>query len=335
MVISHNNGLTRGKPLLDAIRQMPKDPNYIDANYYYGFIAFSEKRYTEAMQSFKIVENEKTYSNIVPYYVANIYLLQGQKDKAIEYAESKLSKGNQYYDAELSQLVGHGYYEKKEFAKALPYLEKYAGHNEKVSREQLYELSYCYYQTKNWNKAIEGLKQLGYESVSLAQNAMYLLGDAYLKTDQKANARNAFSFCASNSSNDKQREISKFNYAKLSYELGYQDIALSELKSFLQQYPQSSLRDEARELMVNGSYQYEQLQRCAGPDGQPLKNPADNNGHIYARILYGRATELANDGMLLAANDLLDKALQSKNNADMLPFINFWKGGNCLPAEPR
>jgi hypothetical protein len=43
---------------------------------------------------------------VVPYYVANIYLVQGQKDKAIAYAEAKLKKGNQYYDAELRQLVG-------------------------------------------------------------------------------------------------------------------------------------------------------------------------------------------------------------------------------------
>ncbi len=54
---------------------------------------------------------------------------------------------------------------------------------------------------------------------------MYLLGDAYLKTGQKANARNAFLFCAANSSNAKQKEISQFNYGKLSYELGYQDVA--------------------------------------------------------------------------------------------------------------
>jgi tetratricopeptide (TPR) repeat protein len=29
-------------PLFNAIRQLPKDPNYIDANYYYGFICFTK-----------------------------------------------------------------------------------------------------------------------------------------------------------------------------------------------------------------------------------------------------------------------------------------------------
>ena len=199
---------------------MPKDPNYIDANYYFGFISFYQKKYNDALAAFTVVENSPTYEKVVPYYIANIYLAQGQRDKAIEYAEAHLKKGNQYYDSELRQLVGHGYYEKQEFAKALPFLEQYVNQSKKVSREDLYELSYCYYQTANWLKAIDGFKQLGGKQDSLAQNSMYLLGDAYLKTAQKANARNAFLFCSMNSSNPKQKEISRFNYAKLSYELG-------------------------------------------------------------------------------------------------------------------
>ena len=85
---------------------------------------------------------------------------------------------------------------------------------------------------QQWNKAITGFKELGGKQDSLAQNSMYLLGDAYLKTNKKPNARSAFLFCALNSSNATQKEISKFLYAKLSYELGYQDVALTELTEF-------------------------------------------------------------------------------------------------------
>jgi TolA-binding protein len=55
-------------------------------------------------------------------------------------------------------------------------------------------------------KAIEGFKQLSGKDDSLSQHAMYLLGDAYLKTGQKANARNAFLFCSSNSSNRNKKK---------------------------------------------------------------------------------------------------------------------------------
>src|SRR3954468_13437410 len=80
----------RAKPLFDAIRQMKDDPNYIDANYYYGFIAFRERNYSQALESFRVVENEPDYEAIVPYYVAQIYYVQGRKDEAVSYAESKI-----------------------------------------------------------------------------------------------------------------------------------------------------------------------------------------------------------------------------------------------------
>ena len=104
-------------------------------------------------------------------------------------------------------------------------------------------LSYCYYDGNQVDKAIEGFKQLSNEKDSLGQNSMYLLGDLYLRTNQKENARNAFQYSANNNSNRKQQEISRFNYAKLSYELGYQDIALSEMNKFLDLYPASDYAD--------------------------------------------------------------------------------------------
>ncbi|HMR93668.1 MAG TPA: hypothetical protein PKC69_15205, partial [Chitinophagaceae bacterium] len=89
----------QAKPLFNTIRVMKDDPNYLDANYYYGFLAFRDRQYNEALQSFKIVENEKNYAAVVPYYIAQIYYIQDKKDEALAYAESKLKAGNaQYYD---------------------------------------------------------------------------------------------------------------------------------------------------------------------------------------------------------------------------------------------
>src|SRR3954463_7966856 len=241
----------QAKPLFNSIRQMPSDPNYLDANYYFGFISFFEKDYKLAMESFRKVENEPTYQKVVPYYIAEILYFQGDKDKAIEYGEAKLNNGGQYYNTQLQQLIGHAYFEKKNYKKALPYLQQYVSKTGKVRREDLYELSYTYYQSNQLTKAIPGFKELGGKEDTLAQNSMYLLADSYLKTGQKANARSAFLFCSSNSSNPLQKEISAYNYAKLSFDLGYQDIASSELQSFITTYPRSKYLPEAKELLVN------------------------------------------------------------------------------------
>ncbi|RYD87548.1 MAG: tetratricopeptide repeat protein, partial [Sphingobacteriales bacterium] len=161
----------------------------------------------------------------------------------------------------------------------------------------LYELSYAYYMNNQLPQAIDGFKQLSGKEDSLSQSAMYLLGDAYLKTGQKANARNAFLFCAANSSDKKQQEVSKFQYARLSYELGYQDEALTSLKSFLNDYPASAYNNEAKDLLVavltNTNNYREALSLLDG-----MNNPTPNAKRLYPRILYGRATEFINDGRL-------------------------------------
>ncbi|CAL1517108.1 tetratricopeptide repeat protein [Chitinophaga sp. MM2321] len=315
-------------PLFAAIREI-QGKYYVPANYYYGFIAYYNHQYNDAMNSFQRVINDPKYSNVVPYYVAEIYYFQGKTDQLIAYSEPLLRKGGQYYEAELKQLLGKAYFEKKDYKNALPYLQEFQDNSDEVRNEDIYQLSYSYYQTGNLNKAITGFKQLSSSKDSLGQNSMYLLGDCYLRTGQKANARNAFAFCANNSSNAAQQEISRFNYGKLSYELGYQDAALSELTQFVKLYPASAYNKEAREILVNlfmntnnykdGLATIEQIQD---------KNPTVLKA--YQKVAYGRATQLINDQQLAEADRLLDIAISNPYDPQIKQLAHFWKAEIAL-----
>ena len=323
----------QAKPLLNSVRQIKDDPNYVDANYYYGFIAFRDKNYKDALQSFELVQSKGKYGNLVPFYITQIYYFQGQKDKAIAAAEKALqSGGKQYYELELSQLLGHAYFERKEYAKALPLLEKYVNGSPKVRREDVYELSYCYYQANNYGKAITGFKQLSSGADTLSQNAMYLLGDAYLKTNNKREARNAFLFCSTNSSNSRQKEISTFIYGKLSYELGYDNEALTALKNYTTRYPKGEYAGEAQDLLVNvlaNTNNYKDALSLY----ESLPAKSENNKRSYPRILYNRAQELLNDQNLTGADALLAKAERAEYNNTVLPLVHFWRGEIAFRKE--
>ncbi len=313
------------KPLFDEIHQMQEHKYFIPANYYYGFIAYSEKNYNDALKAFKLVETQEEYKGAVPYYIAEIYYFQGKKDEALRYGESVLSRGGTLsYQKEMNLLIGQLYFEKKNYQKALPLLESYVNTSDKVSKEIMYELSYCYYDANKLDKAIEGFKQLSTEKDSMGQNSMYLLGDCYLRTNQKANARNAFQYSAYNSSNKLQQQISRFNYAKLSYELGYQDIALNEMKKYLNDYPNSEYDTEAKEilvsLMANTNNFADALQLY-----ESFEKPTASMQKVYPRILYGRAVELINDQQLKRSDELLTKTLALPAST-VTPYANFWKG---------
>ncbi len=313
------------KPLFNSIRQIPEDDNYIPANYYYGFICFFDKHYNDALQSFTIAEQQPNYQLVVPFYISEILYFKNEIDSAIGYAERYIQKGGQYYDLQLKQLAGHLLFEKKYYTRAQVYLEEYVNKTEKVNRQDLYELSYCYYESGGYDKCIQGFKQLGGKEDSLAQNSMYLLADAYLKTNQKANARNAFLFCESNNSNPTQKEISMFSYAKLSYELNYLDVALKELQEYIVLYPSSKNIQEAKELLIavlSNTSNYREAYALF----EKLQKPSENAQKIYPRILYGRVVELINDQKSDDAEVLLNKLMQVSFNTAHLPYAFFWKG---------
>lgn len=319
------NDYDKAKPLFNEIHQLPSNKYYSDANYYYGYISFKEKNYKQALDAFRQVEKNSKYSNRVPYYIAQIYYFQGKKDQTLQYAEGALASGDFDNAKDVKLLAGQIYFEKKQFSKALPLLQDYVNSSEKVSKEVMYELAYCYYDANRVNEAIESFKQLSNEKDSLGQNSMYLLGDLYLRTNQKVNARNAFQYSADNNSNRFQQEVSRFNYAKLSYELGYTDIALSSINQFLSQYPASSYTNEAKEILINllaNSNNYSEALKLY----ESFDKPTPTMQRIYSRILFGKATEHINNRQYTEANDFLDKIIKDPFAGKMLPFAYFWKG---------
>jgi TolA-binding protein len=314
------------KDLFNEIHQMPKGKYYIPANYYYGFISYYDKQYAEALKAFKMVEAYDEYKNVVPYYIAEIYYFQGNKDKALSYGEEVLAQNSSLVnDAQMRLLIGQIYFEKKNYSKALPLLEAYVNNSAKVSKEIMYELSYCYYNAGFNAKAIEGFKNLSSEKDSMGQNSMYLLGDLYLKQGDKANARTAFQYCAYNSSNMSQQKVSLFNYAKLSYELGYQNIALTEIKNYLKQYPGSEYDAEAKEILVSLLARTSNYTDALATY-KTLAAPTLAMQKAYPTILYGKAIEELNDQKIQNADDLFAKVIADVNAGTKAGYANFWRG---------
>ena len=85
---------------------------------------------------------------------------------------------------------------------------------------------------------------------SISQSAMYLLGDAYLKTGPEGQCKEClFYFCRWEQQqcafSGKCRDLIM---AKLSYELGFQDVALNELREIpVQDYPNSTYSNSERQ----------------------------------------------------------------------------------------
>ena len=157
---------------------------FSSANYYYAHIAYNEKNYETAMKSFGKIENDENFKLIVPYYIAQIYFLQGNYNEVIKYAHPLLDTGNTKRSIEVARMLGESYFRMGKYASSIQFLEKYQRKaTTSVSRQDYYELGYAYYKSgANYSKAVSNFENAisGTED-SLLQNTYYLLGDCYLK----------------------------------------------------------------------------------------------------------------------------------------------------------
>jgi TolA-binding protein len=287
------------------------------------------------MQAFRTVERDERYNPVVPYYVAEIYYAQDQKEDALIYVDSVLSgPGASYYRKELELMNAQLYFERKQYARALPLFESFAAKNDKISKEILYELSFCYYKSNQSQNAIKGFRELSNEKDSMGQNSMYILGELYLKAGDKSNARSAFLFCASNNSNADQKRISTLNYAKLSYELGFQDVALTEIRKYIAEYEVSKSGNsegsnaqliEAKELLMSILAKTNDFE-----EGIQIYKTLNQTSvfarQVYARLLFGQAMQMLNDRRIDQAEEALVKIVNNDAAEWVIPFAYFWLG---------
>lgn len=302
-----------------------KNKYYYDANYYYGVIAYFNEDFSTALYSFKLVEDNAKYERELPYYITLIYYQQERYDELLEYAEPKTRSTNIKNSKEINQLVGQTYFNRRQFREALPYFDYYNSQSSRVRKEDLFQLGYTQYQLQMYQEAIGNFTQLNNERDSIGQNAMYHLADCYLKQKEKAKARNAFKVASEINYDPVIKEVSDFNYAKLSYELGFISESINGFQTFMQQYPQSQFQGEAGSLLTS-IFETTQNYRDALTILEEMPNKTNELWQMYQRIAYYRGVEMFNDRRYEEAITHFDKTIANNYDNRTLAMAHFWKG---------
>ena len=293
---------------------------FYPTNYYLGLCYFFEGNYGEATKSFRTVEKSTRYKSHVPFYVAQILFAEARYDELIAYASPKLKDTKIRKLKEINQLVGQAYFEKENYKRALPFLEKYAASSSTLRPEELYQLGYAQYQEGKYPQAIRTLKELNGVKSELGQHAMHYLGDAALKLNQKTTARTAFQAAKGMNFDEGIREEALFNYAKLSYELKYPQeaiIALQEFKTTSRYY------NEAQRLMSDIFISYRDYkQAIAIIERLPDRTPQIQES--YQKVTYFRGLQLVQEKKLDEAKVHFEKSLNYPIDASIKAQSVFW-----------
>jgi tetratricopeptide (TPR) repeat protein len=312
------------KPYFRSLDQLQASIYRDDVKYYLGFIAFSEKKFSEAGSLFKSIESSPAYQKVVPFYQACIAQATGNALKAISYAEKYLQGGDNLHQKEVSLLLASSYHNTGEDAKSVALFKKTIDQGVQLSSTHHFELGSGYYALGQYDRAIMELKPLSASNDQLAAKSMLILGNCYLQLGQKANARSAFQICASSLEAGEQLDNVRFQLAKLSLEMGYEDIAIQELNKVIQDQPSSVYANEARSILVN-YYAKTNNFRQALLLIQEGKLSIASLQAIAPRIFFGRGIELINDLQYDEADKLLAELSKYKNAALYAPSL-FWRG---------
>ncbi len=311
-------------PYFEQIKTI-QNKYYYPANYYYGYITYTQKNYDAALESFNLVKESKAYSPIVPYYITQIEFLKAQYDEVLLYAVPLLERKDLKYTNEMRQLIGKSYFNTGEYATALPYLKEYYDKTAQSLKSDVYQIAFCEYKTKAYDQAMVHFLALTGLKDSLGQNSLFLLAECYLKLKKKSDARLAL-LSASKMDFDKNvKEQAAYNYAQLSWELGFQDVASQSFQDFINDYPKSRYNADAKESLVSllaGTNNYKgALDIIRGLDGL---SPSIRKS--YQRIAFNRAMQLSADKNYAEADKTLDESLKNPIDHSIEADCYFWKG---------
>jgi len=222
------------------------------ALYYYSHIAYNNENYQLALEGFLKLEDHEKFGKLVPYYIAQIYYLQGKYALVTQYAKKITGKDGILDDKQINVLIGDAYYRTNRYDEAVPYLEKYNA-STATTREEDYRLGYAYYKSGSYANAVTMFDRVKGVEDSLGQVAFYHIGESMLRLENKVSARSAFEGAAFIDAYPVVQEDALFNYAILSYELDINpyDEAVEAFELYLDRYPNSLRKDDIYQYLVN------------------------------------------------------------------------------------
>lgn len=295
------------------------------ANYYYSHISYKEKNYVVALQGFTRLVGNETFGSVVPYYITQIYFIQGKFEQVVKEAPGLLNDtANIQKEGEINRMIGESYFNLKNYSAALPYLKK-SGMGLNASGN--YALGYCYYKTSDWANAVTHFEMATEGSDTLAQNAWYHLADCQIRLGQKIQAKNAYYSAYQKNIDKRITEDALFSFAKLSYELDFSPYneAVKGFTKYLKEYPKSPRKDECYNFLINvysTTKNYDlAIRSMESMDGiDPILK------FTYQKLIYFKAVEHFNNNDLNNAEIQFKKSLEQNSDPRLNALNQYWLG---------
>ncbi len=294
------------------------------ANYYAGYIEYELKQYDKAIIDLEKAGQNEAYAAVAPSLLANLYYKQRRYDDLISYGNKVL----QGADANVNEkdfylLMGDAHLMKGEHNKAATFYQQYESKSPNPTPDIRYRIGYTYYKEGKYDQAIDNLKRAASDKDSIGVYSSYYLGVMYLKQGNKVYALTAFDNARKNKINEDLRQEGAYQYAKVSYDLGNANDAVSGFEYYLSQYPKGTHRDEIND-MLSEAYLNSNNYDLAIDHIEKQRTITRSLEKVYQKATYLKGAELFNKGDYRSATDLFKKSLKYPVDIQYTTLANLW-----------
>ena len=299
------------------------------ADFYLGYIEYSNGNYNSALQRFNRLRNHPEYEEEIAFYTAQASFFDGRIQESINLSTAFIDRyPHSIHNTELYRILGNSYYRLGQPTRAIPYYERYMYVADQPLRGDAYFMGLSYFETGKYSEALKMFQQSVGDSDELTQNAQLQLGQTYLKLNQKQQAQMAFEAASRVNYNTEVRETAMFNYALLAHETNFSVFSesITLFENFLREYPNSKYRDQVNDILAE-TFLTTKDYRAALNAMNRINNPAN-------RILEAKQMVLFQLGAQEFINGNMTDAIQNFNNSIAIGNINsnarnsalYWRG---------
>jgi tetratricopeptide (TPR) repeat protein len=293
------------------------------ASYYAGFIEYTKGDYDNALIDLKRAELNEAYSTIVPYMVAQVLYRKKSYDELLTYARSVADKNGIAQPEEIQLLAAEVNFRRGEFATALEGYRAYIDKRPNASKSILFRAGLSAMKAGIDSEALDLFRKAAAETDSVGAHASYYAGTLYLKGGQKSMAMTAFDAARDFGTDKALAEESTFQYAKIAYDLGRADEAITELEKFMTAFPASEHTPEVKEILSHAYVDSNNFNKAIEYiESLPRRSPAIEKTYQKATFLKG--VELFNMEKYAEAIAAFEKSLAQPVDPEIAAESHFW-----------
>jgi len=315
------------------------DPAFVDFNkvaesanayrnsaiYYRSHMYYTQGAYASALKGFETLVSDAVYGAIVPYYILEIHFQLGRHQEVLDQGSLMMQNPKVQRKAVLFRMMGESAWSLQDPQKAVSYFNAYRETGARLKTDDFYQFGLAYAAIDSCDAAIDMFNKIVGRGDSMAQDAYYQLAGCYLELQQKQEAFNAYNSASEMAYNQRIVELSRFNQAKIAYEIGGLGVnPASLLRTFIKDYPNSEFYPEAARYLVdvylkmkNYSLALESLQSLSKDDPKLAL--------AHQRVAFYSGVERYENRLWKDAIDLFNQSQQYPVNPVLVNRAQFWE----------